>query len=68
MPIRPFCHLGDALGACPCEAFTPNTNAVAQRLAAAEHQVEIGVRRINDERSGRFLGRVVDQLLLQVRR
>ena len=68
MPVRPFRHLADALGAGPGEAFAADADAVAQRLAAAERQIEIGVRRIDDDRAGRLLGGVVDQLLLQIRR
>ena len=63
-PVRPFLHLGDALGARPGEALAADADAVAHRLAAAEHQIEIGVRRIDDDGAGRLLGGEVDQLPL----
>ena len=67
-PIRPFLHLGNALGAGPGEALAADAHAVADRLAAAEHQIEVGVRGIDNNGAGRLLGGKVDQLPLQVRR
>ena len=68
MPVRPFGHPADALGARPREAFAPHADAVAHCLAVAEHEIEEGVRRIDDDRSCRFVRRIVDELPLQVGR
>jgi hypothetical protein len=37
----------------------PNADAVAQRLPVAEHEIEIGFRRIDEDRAGRLLGIVI---------
>ena len=55
-PIRPFFHPGDALGARPGEAVTAHANAVAHRLAVPQHEIKIGIRRIDDDRARRLLG------------
>ncbi len=61
-PIRPLRLLGDGLGARPGEAVAADADAVAHRLAIAEHQVEIGVRGIDDDGAGRLAGRIGDDL------
>ena len=43
-PIRPLTHLADFLGTRPGEAFAADTDAVAQRLAASEDEIEEPVR------------------------
>src|SRR5262249_506813 len=62
-PGRPMRALGlalDGLDAGPGETLTADANAVADRLAAAEDQVEIRVRRIDDDGARRLVGRIVD--------
>src|SRR3954454_17192103 len=54
------------LGAGPGEAVAADPDAVAQRLAVAEHEVEVGVRRIDQDRAGRLLGDVIDQRSTQL--
>ena len=44
----------------------PDADAIADRLAVAEREIEIGVRRIDDDRARRFARRIIDELLLQV--
>ena len=44
------------------EAFTSDADAVAQRLAVAEYQIEKGVRRVDDDGPRRFGGDVLHQL------
>ena len=68
MPIRPLRHLRHFLGAGPGEAVAAHADAVAHRLAVAEQQIEIGVRRIDDDRAGRFLALVVDHRPAELRR
>ena len=68
MPIRPLRHLGNPLGARPSEALAAHADAVAQRLALAEHEIEVGILRVDDERAGRLLGVVVDQRATELRR
>src|SRR3974390_916192 len=67
-PVRPFLHARDALRARPGEAFAADADAVAQRLAVPEHEIKVGVRRIDDERARRLLSRKIDQLLFQIGR
>src|SRR5262249_17062699 len=43
-------------------------NAVTQSSAVAEHEIEIGVRRVDDDRAGRLLGVVIDQCATELRR
>src|SRR6516165_4781487 len=59
-PVRPFFHAADVLGARPSEALTTYTNPVANCLAMAERQVKVGVRRIDDDGSGRLNCKVID--------
>src|SRR5262249_975241 len=68
MPIGPFRHSGHLFRAGPGEALAADADAVTQRLAVAEHEIEIGVRRIDDDRAGRLLGIVVDERALELRR
>ena len=68
IPIGPFRLPGNSLRAGPGEALAADANPVAQRLALAEHEIEIGVRRIDDDRAGRLLGVVVDQRAPKLRR
>src|SRR6201987_1252966 len=53
-PVLPFRLLGYGRSARPGEAVAADADAVADRLAAREHIVEIGVGRIDDDRAGRF--------------
>ena len=65
-PVRPLGLALDAFGARPGEAFAADADAVAQRLAVAEHVIEERVRRIDDDGAGRLAGAVVDDLAAQV--
>ena len=67
-PIRPFFHAANVLGTRPGEALTPDSDAVANCLAVAERQVEVGVRRIDDDRSGRLGCGVIDHAAMKTRR
>jgi hypothetical protein len=42
--------------------------AVTQRLAVAEHKIEVGVRRIDDDRTSGFPGIVIDQSATELAR
>ena len=68
MPVRPLRHSRHFFRAGPGEALAADADAVAQRLALAEHEIEVGVRRVDDERAGRLLGVVVDQGATELRR
>ncbi|BAR54742.1 hypothetical protein NK6_1558 [Bradyrhizobium diazoefficiens] len=68
MPIRPLGLAGDLLHPGPGEAVAADADAVTNRAAIAEDVVQIGVRGIDDDRSGRLLGRERDLLAAQVRR
>jgi len=59
-PIRPFFHAADVLGARPGEALSADTNPIAKRLAVPDRQVKVGVRRIDDDCSGRLDCGVID--------
>src|SRR6516165_4292308 len=61
-PIRPFLHAADAFGAGPRKAFAADADAVTDRLAVTEHEIEIGVRRIDDDRACRFDSSEADNL------
>src|SRR5262249_16279168 len=65
-PIRPLGFALDRLHAGPGEAFAADADAVAHRLAAAHHQVEVGVRRVDDDGTGCLAGPVVDDLPAQL--
>jgi hypothetical protein len=67
-PVRPFLHAADVLGARPGEALAADTNAVANGLAVADCQVKVGVRRIDDDGSGRLDCGVVDHGAMKPRR
>ena len=60
-PIRPFRLAFYRLNARPGEALAADANAVTQCFAVAEHQIEIRVRSIDDNRPGRLRGDVVEQ-------
>src|SRR5262245_50678353 len=68
MPVRPFRHPAHSLGTSPSKTFAADADAVAKRLAAAEHQIEVCIWRIDDDRSGRLFGTKIHQLLLQLGR
>src|SRR5450759_2512675 len=67
-PIRPRRHPRDAFGSRPGEAFAADADAVAHSLAVAEDEIEIGARRVDDDRSCRLLGPIVDKLASELRR
>src|SRR5439155_7401516 len=64
-PIRPLRLALDALDAGPGEALAADADAVAHRLAVAEHEVKIRVRRIDDDGARRLAGAIVDDLAAQ---
>src|SRR5262249_5515677 len=68
IPIGPFRQPGNPFAARPSEAVAADPNAVTQSLAVAEHEIEIGVRGVDDDRAGRFLGVVIDQGATELRR
>ena len=68
IPIGPFRHSGNPFHASPSEALAAHADAVAQRPAVADHEIEIGVRSIDDDRAGRLLGVVIDQGAPELRR
>src|SRR5262249_58139077 len=65
-PLRPLGLALDRLHAGPGKAFAAHADAVTHRLAAAHHQVEVGVRRVDDDRAGRLAGPVVDDLAAKI--
>src|SRR5450432_2218838 len=67
-PVRPLGLLGDRLRAGPSEAVAADADAIADRLTAAEHIIEIGIGRIDDDSTGQLAGRVAHDLALQPRR
>ncbi len=68
MPVRPFRHLADALGARPGEPFAADADAVAHGLAVAEHEVEIGIGRVDDDGAGGLPGLEGHDLAPELRR
>src|SRR4029079_6068741 len=60
-PGRPFGLAGDGLRARPGEAVAADADAVAHRLAVAEHEVEVRIRHIDNDGANRLPGSVVDQ-------
>ena len=68
MPIRPLGLAGDLLHAGPGEAIAADTDAVAHGTAATQHVIEVGVRRIDDQRAGGLLGRERNFLTAQMGR
>jgi len=48
MPVWPLAHTADALSARPGEPIPADADAVAQRFTVAEHQIEKGVRCVDD--------------------
>src|SRR5262249_18205404 len=67
-PLPPSFHTADSLGARPGEAIPGDTDAIANCFAVADRQVKIGVRRINDDESGRLDRRIVDERATKPRR
>src|ERR1700754_1747814 len=59
-PVRPLGLLGNRLDAGPGEAVAADADAVAYRLTAAEHIIEVGVGRIDDDRARSLLGWIAD--------
>jgi len=59
-PVRPFFHAADAPSARPGGALAADADAVANCLAMADCQVKVGVRRIDNDGSGRLSCRVID--------
>ena len=57
-PVGPFRLALDRLYAGPGETFAPDANPIADRFAATEHVVEIGVGRIDNDRARRFARRI----------
>ena len=68
MPVRPLGLLADLLHAGPGETIAADANAVADRASTAQHVIQVGVRRIDDDGARRLLGRERDFLTAQVRR
>src|SRR5262249_58989439 len=66
-PIRPLRYLGDPLRAGPREALAADAYPVAQRLAVAEHEIEVGVRSGQDDSARRFPGAVIDERATELR-
>ena len=66
--IGPFGRAADGLDACPGEAFAADADSVAHRLAAAEHEIEIGIRRIHHDGARGLARRIAHQLTPQPRR
>src|SRR4029077_10623511 len=64
-PVRPFRFTLNRLYAGPGEAFTANTDSVTDGLAATNDVIEIGVRRINNDRARRFARRIIDDVTVQ---
>src|SRR5205085_3262306 len=52
----------DAVDAAPAEAVAADADAIAQRLAIAEDQIEPPLGGIDDYRAGRIIGGIVDRL------
>src|SRR4029078_1606905 len=65
--IRPFGLALNRLHSGPGETLATDANAVADRLAATEHIIEIRVRRIDDDGAGRFATAVAGALALHPR-
>src|ERR1039457_1533130 len=59
IPVRPLGLARDLLDARPGEALAADAAAVADRLAVAEHEIEEGVRGIDDDGAGRLAAGVV---------
>ena len=51
-PVRPFFHAADALAARPSEAFAADADAVTNRPSLPKDQVEVSVRRVDDDGAG----------------
>src|SRR5262245_55200486 len=67
IPIRPLRHPRHLLHAGPSKALATDANPVAQRLAVAEHEIKVGVRRIDDDRARRLLRVVINERATELR-
>ena len=67
-PVRPFLHPTDVLSARPGEALAADTDAVAHCLTVTDRQIEVGVRRINNDGSRRLDCGVIDDRAMKPRR
>ena len=67
IPIRPFGLARDLFHARPGKALAADADAVADRLAVAEHVIEKRVRCIDDDGAGHLVARIGDDLALQPR-
>src|SRR6266852_1576723 len=66
-PVRPLGFLRNALYARPPETVAAHADTVADRLAATEHVVEIGIGCIDDDGSGHFASGELHHLAAQTR-
>src|SRR5690606_11266119 len=53
-PIRPLALVGDLVGSGPAEPILAYANAIAPCHAAGQNEIEILLRRIDDDRAGRI--------------
>ena len=67
-PVGPFFHAADALDARPGEAFAADAYAVTDRLSVTERQVEVSVRRVDDDGAWWLNGWVIDDRPAELRR
>src|SRR5262245_38885334 len=67
-PVRPLGLALDGANARPGKTLAAYTNSVTDSLAAAESEVEVGIRRVDDDRSGKFPSRIFNHLSAQIRR
>ena len=67
IPVRPLGLARNLFDARPGEALAADADAVADRLAVAEHEIEERVRGIDDDGAGRLVAGIVDDLPLQAR-
>jgi hypothetical protein len=68
MPVRPLAHTADALSARPGEPIPADADAVAQRFTLAEHQIEKGVRCVDDDGASGLGRDVGDELTAELGR
>src|SRR6476660_7068751 len=64
-PVWPLGLTFDYLNARPSEALAGHANSVANGLATGEHEVKRSIRSVDDDRSGRFTSRIVDDVAPQ---
>src|SRR3954466_11006666 len=63
MPVRPLRLAADALHARPGETLAPDTDAITDGAALAEHIVKISIIGIDDDGTGRLASVEADNLL-----